>query len=266
MDGELAIEIANATVRYSAERNALTDFSWRVRRGEHWFILGSNGAGKTTLVKMLMGLKWPLFGATVRVLGERFGHTNLVELRKRIAWLSPFLVKWTSPSTRCDEIILSGIDGTMGLTREAAADERERCLELMTEFDCAKLAAKPFEELSSGEQLKILICRALIVKPELLILDEACVHLDMKSREHLLETIERVAEQPGSPTMVFITQRIEDVTGVFTKGLIIRDGRILACGERDEVLTEENLSRTFDMPLKLHRVFGGRLWAVPAVR
>lgn len=256
------IDIKHATARYGSY-HALDDFNWEVKAGEHWFILGANGAGKTTLVKMLMGIKWPIFGAEINILGCRFGQANLVEMRKRIAWMSPFLLKWTSPETSSLEVVLSGIDATMGMLRDAEPEEIARAEKLMSDFNCLKLSDHKFDTLSSGEQLKVMICRALIPDPELLIFDEACVHLDMKSREHLLDCITEMAVRKNSPTILFITQRIEDVTKVFKKGMILKDGKILAIGDRNTILTEENLSKTFDMPLKLHNVLDDRLWATP---
>ena len=90
MNKELAINIENASVRLGG-REIIHDMHWQVEKGGRCFILGANGAGKTTLVKTLMGYAWPKFGAKVEVLGHRFGQTNLVELRKRIAWVSPFM-------------------------------------------------------------------------------------------------------------------------------------------------------------------------------
>ncbi len=261
-DADLAINIEHATVCYG-RMEALEDFSWQVGKGEHWFILGCNGAGKTTLVKTLMGFKWPLFGAKVEVLGNIYGQSNLVEVRKQIAWLSPFLVKWTSPETQSLEVVLSGIDATIGMTRQPLPEEIEQGRKMMREFDCEHIAENNFEDLSSGQQLKVLICRALISSPRLLILDEACVHLDMKSREHLLECVNQLAARPDSPTIVFITQRIEDITHVFKKGMIIKGGKVLARGMREDILTEENLSRTFDMPLHMHKMPDGRFWVLP---
>ena len=259
---ENVIDIEHATVCYGKEQ-ALEDFCWQVKKGEHWFILGCNGAGKTTLVKTLMGFKWPLFGAKVEVLGNVYGRSNLVEVRRRIAWLSPFLVRWTSPETQSLEVVLSGIDATIGMNRKPLPEEIVRGRQIMREFECESIAEHSFEDLSSGQQLKVLICRALISAPELLILDEACVHLDLKTREHLLSCINQLAERPGAPTIVFITQRLEDITRVFSRGMIIKGGHILACGKREEILTEENLTRTFEMPLRLHKMPDGRLWILP---
>ena len=94
MDNSLpAVNVENARV-YLGGHEILHNISWQVQRGERCFILGANGAGKTTLVKVLMGFAWPLFGARVQVLGKTFGHVNLLELRKSIAWVSPFMHKW----------------------------------------------------------------------------------------------------------------------------------------------------------------------------
>ena len=94
MSDELAIDVKHASV-FLGGREIIHDMNWQVKKGGRCFILGANGAGKTTLVKMLMGYAWPKFGAEVSVLGNRFGRTNLVELRKRIAWVSPCMQQFT---------------------------------------------------------------------------------------------------------------------------------------------------------------------------
>ena len=256
------IKIKNASVRiFDAE--ILSDISWQVAKGEHWFILGANGAGKTTLVKMLMGFQWPLFGAEIEILNYRFGSANLVEMRKKIAWVSPFLSNWTSDDCRAVAVVLSGLDQTIGLHREAEDFETAQALEVMSKLNCAHLAEHKFDTLSSGEQIKMLICRALMGRPELIILDEPCVYLDLKSREFLLRTIEEFINAPEAPTVIFISQRIEDISPAFSKGMLLKDGRIIASGSHDLILTEQQLSAAFDMPLKLYRSSDGRFWPVP---
>lgn len=260
---DLVIDISGATVRYGSEE-VLHDFNWQVRRGEHWFILGPNGAGKTTLVKTLMGFKWPLYGSRVAVLGEVYGQCNLVDVRRKIAWVSPFLLKWTSSHTTARDVVLSGIDATIGMHREPTDAEIELAMAQMRDLHCEHVAAHAFEDLSSGEQLKVLIGRAMMQSPELLILDEACVHLDMKTREHLLANITALTLRPDAPTVILITHRLEDITRTFTRGMILKDGRMVAQGAREEIITAENLSGAFDMPLRLHRVLDGRFWVTPA--
>ena len=124
------------------------------------------------------------------------------------------------------------------------------------------IADRYFDRLSSGEQVKAIIARALISDPELVILDETCVYLDLTSREILLKAIDDLASRPNAPTMVFITQRIEEITKNFNRGMILKDGRIFTQGSRDEILTEHNLEQTFGMPLKLEQSSNGRIWPV----
>ena len=124
------------------------------------------------------------------------------------------------------------------------------------------IADRYFDRLSSGEQVKAIIARALISDPELVILDETCVYLDLTSREILLKAIDALAARKNSPTMVFITQRIEEITKSFDRGLILKDGRVYKQGLREEILTAENLHETFGMPINLIEAPNGRIWPV----
>lgn len=258
-EAEYVIRIEKAKV-YLDDRLILKNLNWKVRRGEHWFILGANGAGKTTLVKTLMGFVWPLHGATVQVLGNTYGQVDLSEVRKKIAWVSPFIQQWTSNQWTGLEIVISGLDGTLGLFRKPEETEIKHALDVMKKLDCAHLAERKIGWMSSGEQVKLLIGRALICNPQLMILDEACVHLDLKSREYLLDTVNEMALRKDSPTMIFITQRLEELLPSFEHGLILREGRILASGSRSEILTEKNLYKTFDIKVHLRKSASGRIW------
>lgn len=257
-----AIRVENARV-YLSGHEVLHNISWAVKRGERCFILGANGAGKTTLVRMLMGYAWPVFGATVEVLGRRFGTVNLQELRKRIAWVSPLMHQWLGDREWTGrEMVLSGPDATIGLFRTPTAAEEQRAAELMDSLQAGRLMDRRVVTMSSGEQVKVLIARALMTNPELMILDEPSVFLDIAGREYLLRTIEQLAAQRPELTLIFITQRIEDILPAFSTGLILREGQILAHGARESVLTEENLRRTFNLPIRLIRAENGRLWTV----
>lgn len=256
-----AIHVKGATV-FLGGREVLHDLSCDVKRGSRCFLLGANGAGKTTLVKMLLGYAWPVYGAELSVLGNVYGATNLVELRKKIAWVSPYMQQLADNEWNGLEMVLSGLDGTLGLFRKPEEAEKAVALELMTRFRCEHLAEQSFFTMSSGEQMKIMIARALLTKPELLILDEPTVFLDLPGREFLLKEIAAIAEKMPDLTMVFVTQRIEDILPVFDQGMILSAGRVLCAGARDEVLTEEHLCEAYQMPVKLLKNSSGRYWAV----
>ena len=218
-----AVNVENARV-YLGGHEILHNISWQVQRGERCFILGANGAGKTTLVKVLMGFAWPLFGARVQVLGKTFGHVNLLELRKSIAWVSPFMHKWLEDgSWNGRDMVLSGPDGTIGLLREPTPEEEEKAAGIMKSLKAEHLMDRPVVAMSSGEQ---------------------------------------VAETRPDLTIVFITQRIEDILPVFNRGMILKSGEIVAHGSRDEVLTEANLKDAFGLDIQLIKTEKGRLWTV----
>ena len=265
MNDDPALLIRNATLKLEGN-TILHDFNWRVERGGRWFILGPNGAGKTTLVKMILGMAWPLYGAEVRVLGNRYGACDITEVRKKVAWASPFLSNWTEDSdhrwTTLD-VALSGLDSTIGFYRKPLDSEVERALAALDRIGARHLADRYYDRLSSGEQIKALIARALIGHPELMILDETCVYLDLSSREYLLSAVDELAAQKDSPTMIFITQRIEEITASFNKGMILGEGRVQSVGDRSEILTAENLSAAFGMKIRLYARPDGRFWPVP---
>ena len=146
--------------------------------------------------------------------------------------------------------------------RTATTEEIQRAHAALEMIQGGAIADRYFDRLSSGEQVKAIIARALISDPELVILDETCVYLDLTSREILLKAIDDLASRPNAPTMVFITQRIEEITKNFNRGMILKDGRIFTQGSRDEILTEHNLEQTFGMPLKLEQSSNGRIWPV----
>ncbi len=261
MSEDLAIDVQGASV-FLGGREIIHNMNWQVPRGGRCFILGANGAGKTTLVKMLMGYAWPKFGARVSVLGNRFGSTNLVELRKRIAWVSPCMNQFTETDWTGLEMVLSGIDGTLGLVRKPLPEEIERARALMKRFRCDHLCDQQIFTMSSGEQVKILITRALLTKPELVVLDEPSVYLDMAGREFLLGEIAQLAESLPDVTIVFITQRIEDILPVFDDGMVLAHGRIVSSGKREEILDERRLSDAFGLPIRLTKNSAGRYWAM----
>ena len=257
---EYAIEIENSNI-FLNRIEILHNINWKLEKGEKFFILGANGAGKTTLVKTILGYIWPKWGGIVKVLGKQFGRVDLNELRKKIAWISPFITDKLSNNTGVD-VILSGREGSWGFFRRASESELNEVEALLNSLNALHLANKKIHEMSSGEQMKILIARALILKPELMILDEPNVFLDIKEREFFLKIIDKIVKENKDLTVIYISQRIEDILPCFTNGMILKEGKILFEGKREEVLTKENLKTAFDVDLNLIETKEGRLWGV----
>ena len=223
MNTELAIDIKHANV-FLGGREIIHDLNWQVAKGGRCFILGANGAGKTTLVKTMMGYAWPKFGATVDVLGNRFGQTNLVELRKKIAWVSPFMSQFTNTESTGLEMVLSGFDGTLGLTRKATAEEVDTAKALMERFRCAHLIDQEIFTMSSGEQVKIMIARALLNDPQVLLADEPTGNLDPVTADGIMQLFQKIASQGCA--VVMSTHNTALIENYPARAVLFSKGRI----------------------------------------
>jgi len=243
---------------HRGRRQILFDVQWRIRRGEHWAILGANGSGKTTLLSVVTGYLWASRGQ-VTVLGGRFGRVDLRQLRRHVGLVSSAIDRMIQRRHTARQIVLSGAFASTGLWDEATADQRRYADELLTRMRCTSLADQPFGTLSLGEQQRVLIARALMPRPRLLLLDEPCAGLDLPGRELLLRTVDDLAADSGGCTLVLVTHHIEEITPRFTHVLVLKDGRALAAGPKADVLTAATLRAAFDLPIELDNRHG-RYW------
>lgn len=247
-------------VRFVRNRRLiLEDISWEIRKGEHWTVLGANGSGKTTLLQLLAGYLWPTSGS-ITVLGKRFGETDLRELRKEIGWIGSFLQVSIPPSQKPLDFIVSGKYATLGNFDEPKPRDYEDARKLAALLNVGHIVDLPYAVLSQGEKQRLLIARALIHKPRLLILDEPCSGLDLVSREQLLATIESLGRSPGGPTMILVTHHLAEIMPAFTHVLMLKSGRCAASGTKDAVLKSELLSDLFGIPIEAESK-NGRYWS-----
>ena len=235
----------------------LREVSWRVRRGEHWAILGANGSGKTSLLKALTGYLSPTRGS-VALLGRRYGTCDWRELRFKIGMVTSAFTASIPPAEPAIETVVSGKFAQLDLWHRFTRADRARAMRLLRASGIAALAGREWAYLSQGERQRVLIARALMAKPRLLILDEPCAGLDPVAREKFLQLIEALARKRNSPALVLVTHHVEEIMPAFTHALLLREGRVLAAGPRERVLTSANLSAAFGARLKL-RPIGRRL-------
>lgn len=225
-------------------RTILQEINWDVEEGQHWAILGLNGSGKTTILNMLNGYIWPTVG-TIRVLGKIFGKTDIRELRKSIGWVSSSLEMRIRSMQSTQDVIISGKFASIGLYEEPDSADYEKAFVLMEDLGCAHLRDRTYETCSQGEKQKVLIARALMASPKLLILDEPTNGLDFIAREDLLNTVNQLAVKDGGPTILFVTHHIEEVLPVFSHTLLLKQGTVYAQGERENVLSSARLTEFF---------------------
>ena len=253
-DASSILELIKVSL-FRGDRVILKDLTWQVQRGDHWAVVGANGSGKTMMLKIATGYLWPSHGI-VKVLGQRFGTIDLRELRTQIGWISAALRDLIPPQDSALDVVLSGRFASFGLWNSVDDQDNTRALDLLSLFNCERVATQSFGSLSHGEQQKILIARALLPTPRLLILDEPCSGLDLSAREQLLQTINQVGSQSAGPTLIFVTHHIEEITSIFTHALIMQSGRIVAKGVKEQVLTAPTLSQAFGVPVNIVKTNG----------
>ena len=231
----------------------LRGLTWRVELDERWVILGPNGAGKTTLLNLASARMHPSRG-TAHVLGERLGRTDVNELRTRIGLTTAALAERIPPAERVLDVVVTAAWSVVGRWRESYDPQDEaRARVLLGQLGMATMADREYGTLSEGERKRVQIARALMTDPELMLLDEPAAGLDLGGREDLVARLAELAADPDAPALVLVTHHVEEIPPGFTHALLLRDGTVVAAGLLGETVTAENLSKTFGMPLVVHR-------------
>ena len=239
-----------ASLRVDRDALILDAVDWRVDPGQHWVILGANGSGKTSLLSVLTGYLAPTAG-TISVLGETYGRSDWRELRTRVGLVSSSVHQLMPPHESALNAVASGRRALIGMWGEVGEADSKRAEEILREVEAEYLSDRPWRFLSQGERQRVLIGRALMADPRLLVLDEPCAGLDPVAREHFLGFVERMLGRPGAPTLVLVTHHVEEIVAGFSHVLVLRAGRVLAAGSRENVMTSAILTRAFDAPLRL---------------
>jgi iron complex transport system ATP-binding protein len=239
----------------------LEGVDWRVRAGERWAVIGPNGAGKTTLMAVAGAAAHPSEGSA-RILGAPLGAVDLRELRRGIGHVDATVASAFRPRATALEVALTGATATITPRPEGlVAVDHARAPGLLDRMGCAALHDRRFGTLSRGEQQRVLLARALMARPRLLLLDEPTAGLDLPGREMFLDRLDALAEsEPGMAT-VQVSHHLEELAASVTHALLLRAGRVVAAGPAAEVLSDGPLSRCFDAPVRVVRE-GGRVLAV----
>ena len=229
-------------------------------------ILGPNGCGKTTLTRCITGHLYPTSGS-LRVLGETIGATDIRALRRRIGIVNPTVDAASAHVTgavvdadlTAHEAVLTGFFHTVGVYDTPSPEQRDAADLLLKRVGLGHRRLLRFGLLSTGEQRRCLIARAMVHRPPLLILDEPTSGLDLAGREHVLATIEQILASANPPTVLLITHHVEEISPRTVQVLLMKDGRITASGPPAQVITPESLTRTFGCKVFVRRQHG-RFW------
>jgi iron complex transport system ATP-binding protein len=226
----------------------LRDVSWTIARGEQWALLGANGSGKTSLLATLCAYLFPSEG-TVEVLGHRFGRYDWRELRKRIGIVSSSLYARIQGFEAAVHTVLSGKSAMLGHWGHADESDLARAGEWLAAVEVAHVADRRWELLSQGERQRVLIARALMADPPLLVLDEPCAGLDPVAREKFLSLVNRLSSRQEATTSILVTHHVEEIVPAITHVLVLKGGSVLASGPKARVLSSEVLGDAFGHPV-----------------
>jgi iron complex transport system ATP-binding protein len=244
-------------------RKVLDSINWTVQPGEHWAILGPNGSGKTTLLKLVCGYLWPNAGGVIRRKGKEL--TYLPELRKSMGWVSAELVGEIPAEEKALNTVVSGKFAQVGYLGgwwgQASRSDYARARRYLQELGCAHLGEQPFATLSQGEQQEVLIARARMTRPYLIVFDEPCAGMDPGARENFLAALRRVGKQKKIPALIYVTHHIEEILPLFRNTLVLRDGKVIHAGPTSSVLTRDVLKNLYGVSLTITKR-RGRCWPV----
>ncbi len=219
----------------AGNRYLLKNINWSVEKNDNWLLFGLNGCGKTTLLSVISGYGNYTSG-NVAILGQEYNDETTLQLRSKIGFVSSsFFTKYYKHESAL-HVVLSGLTGTLGLRFQITNQDVMRAKQVMAELQLTDKANQAFQELSKGEQQKVLIARAMVAEPDILILDEPSTGLDMYARDNMLQLIRNLAKE--DVTIIYVTHYFEEVLEEFDKCLILKGGEIYACGKTVDILEQ----------------------------
>ena len=242
------LELKNVSFVRS-DRYILRNINISIEPNQNWVILGKNGSGKTTLINLIFGYHWPTVGI-VKVFGKTYGEFPVRNIQRRIGILqSYYQEERVQRNLSVKEVIATGLLNSIGIYSDLNSSQEEKLELILKKNLWIKNPDQNYSLLSAGEKKKILLLRALISDPEILILDEPCSSLDLSAREDFFALLE--AYKLNGRTIILITHRTDEIPNYFNYALLLKDGEIVASGLKEKIFTSDNLSNTYDLKVEL---------------
>lgn len=241
-------------------REILGPLTFNLSEGERWVVLGPNGAGKSTLLKLLATEIFPSRGS-INLLGQELGKVDVFELRTRIGICGSMKHEQIPSEESVKDVVLTAAYAVLGRWNESYdLWDESRASALLTTFGVRELGDRNYGSLSDGERKRVQIARALMIDPELLLLDEPTAGLDLGGREDLLARFASFATDERAPVTVTVTHHIEEIPIGTTHALLLKDGKVAVSGPVTQVITSEHLSAVFGINLDV-TTSNGRFFA-----
>lgn len=233
-------------------RTLLHNISWQIQPGEKWLVYGLNGAGKSTLLNVINAYDFATTG-DISLFDMKPGHKGYSahHVREQIGYISGGLRDRFAEGELVRDVVLSGLYKSIGVYQKPTENDIERVHQILQRFNMMHFEESYFGQLSTGEQQHVLLARALVTRPRLLILDEPCNGLDYVGREQLLDMIMNLQDDDSEMAVIYVTHVVEEVTADFTHALLLKQGEVQGVGEIHETLTSQALTALFNMPVQL---------------
>ncbi|CCI83370.1 ABC transporter ATP-binding protein [Corynebacterium otitidis] len=252
---DLVIDFSGVSLRRDGA-TLVGPLDWQVELDERWVVIGPNGAGKTTLMRLASAEAFPSTGEAT-LLGERIGRTDMRDLRSLIGVSSSAVANRMPANELVQDLVISAGYAVIGRFRETYEEQdHERAYEVLEAVGALHLVDRRWGTLSEGERKRVALARALMIDPELLILDEPTAGLDLGAREDLLSFLSDLVLDPEAPAIVMVTHHVEEIPEGFSHAMLLDEGDVVAKGLIDDVLTSENLTRAYHQPIALDRIDG----------
>ncbi|ELW73706.1 ABC transporter ATP-binding protein [Streptococcus thermophilus MTCC 5460] len=243
-------------------KTLLSNLNWSVEKGQTWAILGLNGAGKSTLLRLLTAEFFPSEGHA-EILGYTFGNGDITGLRKHIGIVSSFITERLPKHMTAEKSSLLVNTRAQSSTRHTGDKELQEAKDMLTSLGAGDLIGRKYHGLSQGEKQICLIARSLMEDPDIIILDEATVGLDLFAREKLLRQIDRISSLPHAPLVLYVTHHAEEITENMDHILLLRQGKIVAQGPKNDVITPEVLADFYQNPVQIIPIDDHRFYINP---
>ncbi len=218
---EVAVKMEKVQINYGA-KTILQDFSWEVNRGERWAIKGPNGAGKSTLISLITADNPQAYSQNITLFDRKRGSGESIwDIKKKIGYVSPELHLYFKEGGTCFSVVASGLFDTQGLFKRLSEEQKAQVTHWMQVMGIAHLAERSFRQISGGEQRMVLITRALVKNPELLILDEPCQGLDRIQTERLKTVLDYLAAN-SEMTLLYVSHYDRDIPSCVNQTLELK--------------------------------------------
>ncbi len=243
-------------------RNSVTilkDINLTINIGQQWAVMGPNGSGKSFLMNIIATLVYPSSGEVV-IAGKKLGQVNVWDVRKHVGIVSDYLQYSYPPATKAVEVVASGFYSSLGIYHELSPTILQKAESVLNTLGLLHYSDTPFGKLSYGEQKRVLIGRALVYDPDILILDEPCNGLDVRAREEFLEKLSELVVM--GKHIMYVTHHVDEIMPWINRVMLLQSGQCVYAGKRDVLEDENLLSNVMGYSLGVFHYNGRVFWYV----